>query len=500
MDESKRQRRFHFKDIRPKDPEVRRFGEWSQANLGFYNSFRQWLKDTGYSDSSLHLYSVAARYAIGYLDKPYWVIDSGVDMERVRERLQGRQLKAETKNSYQAGLDKFDEFLRLRCHRPLRQKVINWTHYIGCLPQWLAQDVKDFIAHNQRRWTPQRRCESTQDTLGHLTSCLRWMTTRYPLENITEITPEVWFAYLDERLLQGIKPTTINSELSMLRRLLFFLEERGRSICTRTLLVDYLNKGHGLPKDVSPGQLQILQQEILREAASSNGLNRRMGILDRAWFFLMLHSGLRSCEVRTLRLADIDWEGRRVRIEDSKGLKDRIVYLSHVTVEAIQSYVKVRGPAEALPDQLFIFRHKPLCKTYCYTRLRTYSKRCGLHVTPHQLRHSCATLLLNAGAPILTVKMLLGHQYVDTTLGYARLYDGTIAADYYHAMAFIEKSMSLPEDQTTSSPNPGELIALLDSLRDSTLSTDQQELVWQLRSGILALVYKEALQETEVEV
>ncbi len=48
---------------------------------------------------------------------------------------------------------------------------------------------------------------------------------------------------------------------------------------------------------------------------------------------------------------------------------------------------------------------------------------------PHQLRHSCATLLLNAGAPVLTVQTLLGHEWVDTTLGYACLYDGTVAAD-----------------------------------------------------------------------
>jgi len=49
-----------------------------------------------------------------------------------------------------------------------------------------------------------------------------------------------------------------------------------------------------------------------------------------------------------------------------------------------------------------------------------------VYVTPHMLRHSCATLLLNAGAPILTVQAILGHKHINTTLGYARLYDGTV--------------------------------------------------------------------------
>ncbi len=78
-----------------------------------------------------------------------------------------------------------------------------------------------------------------------------------------------------------------------------------------------------------------------------------------------------------------------------------------------------------------------MSKTYCYKRLRTHGKRCGVTVRPHQLRHSCAKLLINAGAPVLTVQNILGHKWVDTTLGYARLYDGTIAAGYYGAMSIV---------------------------------------------------------------
>jgi integrase len=189
------------------------------------------------------------------------------------------------------------------------------------------------------------------------------------------------------------------------------------------LRLQSLKTNQPLPQDVPLDQLRLLLKEIEAEIASCHGRSRRMGLLDRAWVFIMLHSGLRVGEVRHLRLPDLDLEGKKVRIEQSKGLKDRIVCLSTPTVEALHAYLQVRGPAAT--EHVFLFRHLPLSSNYCNKRLGTYGKRCGVLVRPHQLRHTCATLLLNAGAPILTVQSILGHKFIDTTLGYARLYDGT---------------------------------------------------------------------------
>jgi hypothetical protein len=111
-------------------------------------------------------------------------------------------------------------------------------------------------------------------------------------------------------------------------------------------------------------------------------------------------------------------------------------------------------------------------------------------ITPHQLRHSCATLLLNAGAPALSVQSLLGHERLDTTLGYARLYDGTLAADYYRAMSHVERLFHLPESRQVPLSTPAELVALVDSLGSGTLNEHQRETVQALREGILALEVK----------
>jgi hypothetical protein len=85
------------------------------------------------------------------------------------------------------------------------------------------------------------------------------------------------------------------------------------------------------------------------------------------------------------------------------------------------------------------------------------------------------------------VQTILGHKHVDTTLGYARLYDGTVAADYYRAMAQVEQRLTTQDDAPTPAPSVGELLALVDALRNGTLSESQRETVQILRAGIVAL-------------
>jgi len=482
-----KRRRFHFKNIRPTDPAIRPFGDWLPENRGFYANFRQWLKDTGYGEVAIRLYAVAARQAIGFIDKPYWTIDPEADIERFWQHLHTRSLTANTLADYHKGLLKLAGYLRWRCHRPPKPKVVNWEYYTGSLPEWLQADIREFLRHCQRNWKPDHKPERFIDLLGQLTKSLRWIFDHFSLGEMHDLTPQVWFAYLDHRLGAGVSPKTTNRELASLKHFSYFLMERDRLVCDRFLLVDYLEEGLNLPKDVPVEQLRRLQQEIQAQASVSHAGLQRLGRMDLAWFLLMLHCGLRTCEVRFMRLQDIDWQARKLRIEQGKGMQDRIVFLSQVTIAALQSYLDVRGTVAALPSHVFIFRHQPLSRTYCFERLRTYSARCNIYVTPHQLRHSCATLLLNSGAPVLTVQTLLGHQRIDTTLDYARLYDGTVAADYYAAMALVEQRLALPEDRLSQPVSIGQLLAMVDAIRQGTLNESQVNLVQQLRSGLITL-------------
>ncbi|MBN2501778.1 MAG: phage integrase family protein, partial [Anaerolineales bacterium] len=246
-----------------------------------------------------------------------------------------------------------------------------------------------------------------------------------------------------------------------------------------------------MPRDVPIEQVQRLQAEIEKQAGSSHAGHSRTGKLDLAWFLLMLHSGLRTGEIRRLRLTEVDFGAKKARIEQSKGLKDRFVYLSAAVIGALQDYLAVRGPVDALPEHVFIFRHAPLSRTYCGSRLRTYGIRCGVKVSPHQLRHTCATWLLNAGAPVLMVQAILGHKHLDTTLQYARLYDGTVAQDYFAAMSRVEEMFSPLEKQTDARPNQtGEVLAALDAILSTGLSAEQAEIIRVVKERVLVVVGK----------
>jgi integrase len=472
---------------------VKNYGEWSHVNQNFHKEFRQWLAGGGYRDSAIHIYSVAARWAFGVLDKPYWAIEPQADLQVVRAYITARPLTPQTRRHYQNGLTKLAQFICVRCHKPLPERVINWDHYLAPLPDWLADDVRLYVQHCLRTWRPEDHHRARLVALGSLTFVLRWIAVQVKLTSLQNLTPELWDAFVETQLAAGIQPVTLNMKLYRLQAFLHFLADGGQPVCQRTLLVQPMAMARRIPKDAPLEQVRALWETIEQTAESKHGLVQRFGLMDRAWFLLMLHSGLRSGEVRRLQFGDLDLEGRRVRIEQSKGLKDRLVPLSPATIVALQDYFAVRGPAEALPPNVFIHQHQRLGLRYFGIRLRNYGKMCGFQVTAHQLRHTCATLLLNAGAPILTVQAILGHKFVSTTLGYARLYDGTVAADYYRAMEQVERRLPLIGDavllrQVEAQPNVGKLLALADSLRrNGTLNAQQVETLHALRAGLLAL-------------
>jgi site-specific recombinase XerD len=487
-------RRHHFKNTIPTDPAIIPLAQWSTPNRSFHHSFYQWLKSGGYSPSALNTYSVAARLAMGYLNKLYWMIDPDADIELVHRYIEGRSISESTKLEYKKGLRKLVEYLRLRQNKAARLPGIHWEHYLNSLPDWMSDHVRDFIAHKQKGWRPEDRHRCTLGALSPLCQALRWIANATRLNSVGDITPQVWYDYVDACLVKNRHVNIINNHLFRLRAFLHFLDEGGFPICQRMLLFDPLKSGPRLPKDAPIAQLRSLLSEIEREASAEHSSRKRFGALDRAWSYLMLYSGLRTCEVRRLRLTNIDWESRRIRIEQSKGLKDRLAYMNSATAEAVQAWLGVRENAEYISDHVFVYCHKPLSRRYCGVRLRTYGKRCGTQITPHQLRHSCATLLLNAGAPVISVQALLGHKKIDTTLGYARLYDCTLASDYYRAMGQIERLFVQSEGEKTPAITPATLITLLDSLSKGTLNQNQRKTLQALRAGILTWVTNEQIK------
>jgi integrase/recombinase XerC len=176
-----------------------------------------------------------------------------------------------------------------------------------------------------------------------------------------------------------------------------------------------------------PAVLQASDVAVLLEAPD---LSTPLGVRDRAWLELMYASGLRIGELVGIDLDDIELRARLVKVR-GKGSKERIVPFGSKAQDAIHAYLDVRDAAEQ--DALFVNYRGERITARSVRRLfngyvRSASLRTG--VSPHTLRHSFATHLLNAGADLRAIQELLGHASLSTTQKYTHLNDWQLIEVY----------------------------------------------------------------------
>lgn len=162
------------------------------------------------------------------------------------------------------------------------------------------------------------------------------------------------------------------------------------------------------------------------------------GIRDRAMLELMYAAGLRVSELVTLKQAEVDTHGGVVNCH-GKGSKERRVPIGKSAIFWLQKYTAVkRAYGKAVYPNLFLHRGKPLTRQLAWTMITTYAKQVGLqNVSPHTLRHSFATHLLQHGADSRSVQALLGHSDISTTQIYTHITDRHLrkAYDNHHPRA-----------------------------------------------------------------
>lgn len=304
-----------------------------------------------------------------------------------------------------------------RRHFP-KKKSINWKSYLAGLPGWLTELLHSYCSQYSQTKDP---IQHTRNVLSQLSRFFRWMLEKHTFSCMSDITPRCWFAYTEVRLSSCIKPTSLNTTLGILQSFLKYARESSAPICERILEIRPLKTDELLSRDITETQL--------------NQLLSQANLFDYAWILLMAHSGLRTCELRNLRWQDVDLQHRTVQLNESKGLRSRAVFLSDSTRNSLKQL-----PRDS--EYVFTYNNQPLSSRYCQSRLKTLGNKCGIQVTPHQLRHTCGTMLLNAGMSIFGVQAILGHKYVDTTLRYARAYDSTVANDYQQAVKTVHQKKS----------------------------------------------------------
>lgn len=156
---------------------------------------------------------------------------------------------------------------------------------------------------------------------------------------------------------------------------------------------------------------------------------------DRAIVLVMLLGGLRSAEVRSLRLADVDLGLRQVKVI-GKGTKQRVVPVDRAFFSELARYLQDERPHGLRTPECFVVMRGPtagraMTEAGLRRIFRTHRARSGaVRVRPHRLRHTFGTELASAGIDLLVLRELMGHAHAETTAAYVHLAPETVAAEW----------------------------------------------------------------------
>jgi site-specific recombinase XerD len=252
----------------------------------------------------------------------------------------------------------------------------------------------------------------------------------------------------------GLAPASSARKLAALRALFASQREHGLISHSPAELVSTPRKGSRLPRVLSAREASRLLDGIVVEepspdapAAASVPAPGPLALRDRAMFELAYSCGLRAEELVSLRLDDVDYDGEQLRVE-GKGRKTRFVPVGEPAMAALRAYVDGRGGRAALAQStgvharaltagsraaLFLSKTgRPLGTGDVRRRLHAWVRRTGVGqgATPHALRHSFATHLLDGGADLRAIQEMLGHASVSSTQIYTRVESARLRSAY----------------------------------------------------------------------
>ncbi len=225
----------------------------------------------------------------------------------------------------------------------------------------------------------------------------------------------------------GSKASASNRRLVVLRRFYAWSVRQGRRADDPTLKLEQARQPARRPASLSESQVEALL------AAACDG--SALGLRDRAMLELMYASGLRVSELVGLRIDDLGLDEGVVRVVGGKGGKDRLVPFGEQAAEWLQRYLG-QARAELLRGGVsaFVFvgatrggsprgSRAALSRQMFWIRLRALARRAGIDtpLSPHTLRHAFATHLLDHGADLRVVQLLLGHADISTTQIYTHV-------------------------------------------------------------------------------
>jgi integrase/recombinase XerD len=233
---------------------------------------------------------------------------------------------------------------------------------------------------------------------------------KLPILGVADIEPYHLNDYVKIISVSGLQSRSISRKISSIKQFILYLQKEG--LFTHKLLIPKpVKRSANLPYALTPEEVELLFEQPNHESED--------GQRDKAMLEVMYASGLRVSELLSLTMGSINWQEGLIKVI-GKGNKQRMIPIGEFALEAVNYYVE-QGRFRNLGKKsniLFLNRYgKPLSRQFFFKRIKRYASLAGIEasISPHTLRHSFATHLLDRGAQLRSVQEMLGHANISTT-------------------------------------------------------------------------------------
>ena len=234
--------------------------------------------------------------------------------------------------------------------------------------------------------------------------------------NLHKLKIEFIYDFIKNQSINRISSATIKRRVSTIRNFYLFLQKRE--------VISFIVPEIKTPK-IGIKLPNYLTIEEVDKLLSIPDINTFKGLRDKTMLEIMYSCGLRVSELISLKKKDINIKNSFIRII-GKGNKERIIPIGEIALEYLNKYFELLSDNSKINNSKNVFINKnglPLTRQYFFKIIKYYSIKANINknISPHTLRHSFATHLLENGAPLIAVKNLLGHESINTTQIYTHV-------------------------------------------------------------------------------
>ena len=253
---------------------------------------------------------------------------------------------------------------------------------------------------------------TVQSFKNDISSFAAWVE-KYPDIPLAKTTKSNINQYIAHLFKSGLKSSSVNRKISTIKSFFIFLLKKKHILLSPVEDIDMVRQEKYLPVSMSEKEVELLLK--------SPSLDSFIGRRDRAMIEMLYATGMRISELINLKITDVDCN-RLVAKVMGKGSKERLIPYGEIAADHLNIYLQDRKDINS--NEIFLSnRGKKITRGAFWNRIKLYLKKENLKesISPHTLRHAFATHLLNRGADLRSVQILLGHSDLSTTQIYTHI-------------------------------------------------------------------------------